>query len=85
MKKKHKKKIKKEWKILTWMVCFISALNKKNKKENKKNTLLIKKNKEKQHTFGWEEKKMLELGWEGEKEEKIKKKETGVWEKKMKP
>jgi hypothetical protein len=34
------------------MVCFISALNKKNKKENKKNTLLIKKNKEKQHTFG---------------------------------
>jgi len=66
--------MKKEWKILTWMVCFISALNKKNKKENKKNTLLIKKNKEKQHTFGWEEKKMLELGWEGEKEEKIKKK-----------
>jgi hypothetical protein len=38
--------MKKEWKILTLMVCFISALNKK-KNKTKKNTLLIKKKEEK--------------------------------------
>jgi hypothetical protein len=39
--------MKKEWKILTLMVCFISALNKKTKNKTKKNTLLIKKKEEK--------------------------------------
>ena len=80
--------MKKEWKILTLMVCFISALNKKTKKKTKKNTLFIKKkkkNKEKQHTFGWEEKKMLELGWEGEKEEKIKKEKQVCERKRWRP
>jgi hypothetical protein len=32
----------------------------------------IKKNKEKQHTLRWEKKRMLDLRWEGESEEKRK-------------
>jgi len=62
--------MKKEWKILTLMVCFISALNKKTKKKTKKNTLLIKKRRKiKKNNIPLDEKrkKCLNLG---EKERK---------------
>jgi hypothetical protein len=43
-----------------------------------------KKNKEKQHTFGWEEKKNAWTWVRRRERREDKKRETGVWEKKMK-
>ena len=69
------------------MECFISAFN------EKKKTLLInqkikKKNEERQHILGWEEKTILDVGLEWERKE-MKKREKQVCErrkkKKMKP
>ena len=67
---------------LNGVLYFGSKLKKKdivNKaKKNKK------KNEERQHTLGWEEKRILDLKWEWERREE-KERETSVLEKKMKP
>jgi hypothetical protein len=66
-------KKKKEWKILTFMACLVSAENykkrkKKKEKENKwkgivkKNMKKKEKNDERQHTLEWEEKMMFDFG-----------------------
>jgi len=66
------------------MVCFILSLNLKKKKEKKgivNKPKIKKKNEERKHTLGWEEKIVLDHGWEGERREK-KERETTMWKKK---
>jgi hypothetical protein len=94
-----KKTQKKEWKNLTlrraWFRLLIKKPKKKWKEKKKKwhcykpkKKKIKKKKEERQHTLRWEEKRMLDLGFEGEREEKRKwdiQVCERIWEKKIKP